>query len=692
MSNRTHKTNRIYGARATHWFSFLFAVFAMVFVFNLNILTAQAAILSRPPNNLGLVGYWPLDEKTGMLAGDFSGNGNNGAMQNFISSDWVSGKKGYALNLNNGNEYVQINSTLGISSNYFTIAAWINTTNDTSPSSVNDVFDFTLSSSATNRRGMQIFNNTVCALLTNATRDCGTKTVNDGKWHHIAVVFASDNSRSVYVDGIQDGATFTSNSAFPTIDRAAIGVDWDTVPAAYFLGKIDDVRVYSRPLSSAEIFALYKSGQVTVKIVSNSSLAGYWSFNEGVGSQAGDFSGNNNIGTLQSGAFWRAGKFGKAVEFDGSDDYVQVGNPASLQITGDLSLCAWLYPKAASKFILAKTNSTDYDYGLYINGSRFLTFFYGASSASANSSALNLNSWSHVCTSLSGTNLTFYVNGQSAGTASGVSLTNNGRTLAIGRQGSSAGFPWSGYIDEVRIYSRALTSAEVLKLYSQDEVKINSSQNNLLTSGLVGFWSFNGPDYNSASTTAEVLDRSGYGNNGDAQSGPVLTAGKVGQGIDFRQVGQVSIASSSVLNNMTQLTYCAWLRPRTFGIVNYGFIFSKGFTRYFAVSNSNKLTLNINHNDGGLSKTSTNSISMNVWNHLCASWTGGNSVSSIALYVNGAEISGSGTDRAGSAVSDSGVSLISQTGRELDGILDEVRVYNRVLSASEIKQLYDMGR
>ncbi|MCK5661357.1 MAG: hypothetical protein KAH86_08355, partial [Methanosarcinales archaeon] len=67
----------------------------------------------------------------------------------------------------------------------------------------------------------------------------------------------------------------------------------------------------------------------------------YWKFDENAGTTAFDSSVNSNDGTI-SGATWAAGKVGTALSYDGVNDYVNAGNPASLQITGALSMQGWV--------------------------------------------------------------------------------------------------------------------------------------------------------------------------------------------------------------------------------------------------------------------------------------------------------------------------------------------------------------
>src|SRR3989338_5343069 len=65
-----------------------------------------------------------------------------------------------------------------------------------------------------------------------------------------------------------------------------------------------------------------------------SGLVGYWTFDEGAGTTANDSSGNNNTGTLTNGPTWTTGKIGQALNFDGVNDYVDLGFPSALQLSG----------------------------------------------------------------------------------------------------------------------------------------------------------------------------------------------------------------------------------------------------------------------------------------------------------------------------------------------------------------------
>ena len=88
---------------------------------------------------------------------------------------------------------------------------------------------------------------------------------------------------------------------------------------------------------------------VALKTATDTGLVAYWSFDEGSGTTAEDFSpANANTGTLTNGPTWVDGKVGKALSFDGTDDYVTMGNTNDIT-TGDFTLAYWMNPETVPK-------------------------------------------------------------------------------------------------------------------------------------------------------------------------------------------------------------------------------------------------------------------------------------------------------------------------------------------------------
>jgi hypothetical protein len=155
-------------------------------------------------------------------------------------------------------------------------------------------------------------------------------------------------------------------------------------------------------------------------------LGGFWYLDEGTGTTTYDSSGNGNHGTVYGGAIWTTGKIGKALKFDGVNDYVEVPDSNSLDITGKITMEAWIYPYNVSKtdyqVIVQKYNYSGPPYngayylglggygytnkillGLSHNG---YNFYYTLSNTN-----ITANTWTHVAATSNGTHMIIYING-----------------------------------------------------------------------------------------------------------------------------------------------------------------------------------------------------------------------------------------------------------------------------------------
>ena len=186
---------------------------------------------------------------------------------------------------------------------------------------------------------------------------------------------------------------------------------------------------------------------------------GAWGFDEPRGSTARDASGTGNRGRL-SGAARTRGRYGGGLSFDGSGDWVTVGDDRSLDLTRSMTLEAWVRPTArGAGSILVKERSSRLSYALYSRPSGHV--FTTAEQALRGSAALPLRRWSHVAMTWDGLVVRMYMNGRrvSSHALVGTAATSGG-PLRIG--GNAIWPEWfRGMIDEVRVYDRALTAAEI---------------------------------------------------------------------------------------------------------------------------------------------------------------------------------------------------------------------------------------
>jgi GH18 family chitinase len=193
-----------------------------------------------------------------------------------------------------------------------------------------------------------------------------------------------------------------------------------------------------------------------------SGLVAAYSFNEGSGNAVTDYSGNGFTGTI-SGATWTtSGKFGNGLVFNGTNAKVTVSNATLLQLTTGMTLEAWVYPTTVGggwRDVIMKGAD---DYYLVTNPSGApATGSDALGSTLSGPSALTANTWTHLAATYDGTTLRLYMNGTQVVSRSQTgSMQTSTNPLQVGGD-NAFGQYFAGRIDEVRIYNRALTQAEI---------------------------------------------------------------------------------------------------------------------------------------------------------------------------------------------------------------------------------------
>lgn len=209
---------------------------------------------------------------------------------------------------------------------------------------------------------------------------------------------------------------------------------------------------------------------VISRISKADGLVAHWKFDEGEGSIAYDSAGSND-GTIY-GATWGYGVLDGALKFDGVGDYVDCGDNDSLDVNDELTISAWMKRPDFSTpgTIAGKTNgnSVTAGYALFshIEGLEFIFYSQGWKRTTPRV-AVTANQWHHVAGTFNGNTAYLYVDGEQ-----GASIAYNGAITAaagypvlIGYWRSQNTVYFNGQIDDVRIYDRALSAAEILALY-----------------------------------------------------------------------------------------------------------------------------------------------------------------------------------------------------------------------------------
>ncbi|HEX8148023.1 MAG TPA: LamG-like jellyroll fold domain-containing protein [Pyrinomonadaceae bacterium] len=416
-----------------------------------------------------------------------------------------------------------------------------------------------------------------------------------------------------------------------------------------------------------------------------SGLLGYWKFDEGSGTSAADGSGGGHPGSLQAGAGWAAGSAGSSVTLDGADDYVQVGS-GGLSVGAGLTVSAWLYPTGAGSggasggAVVNKEGV--YEVARFADG----TIRWAIANSSNTWDWVNtgyvapLNQWTHVAVTCDGAAVKTYANGQLVHTsgwsgAIGDALPAQDDFRIGGRQVMPQNF--QGRIDEVRVYNRALTAGEVGALNGQ------------ASSGLVGHWKFDeGAD-------ATVADASGNGNAGSLQSGAGWGAGQTGGAAvaldgadDYVRVGaQSSLAVSGAL------TLSAWVYPTGGGTGVVGGVIANREGEYeLARFADGTIQWALANQSPGWGWINTGYVApLNQWTHITFTYDG----ASARTYANGQLVHAAAAAGAiGDAIpaqNEFHVGGRQATPQFFQGRIDEVRVYNRALSAGEVSGPWSGG-
>lgn len=699
---------------------------------------AHAAII-KPANNLGLVGYWNVDEGRGTTAFDHSVGAHNGTLTS--SPTWTTGKLGQAITFGAANNYVSTSAPWPSSGSISmwvyptTYADWISPGGwKTDPNVSTDGY-MLIDEGGNGTPGKWRF---VARPNVGGASEAGvtaSASITQNTWQHIIGTWSLSGTTytiHLYVNGVDQGsATWTGTPGASGMGSFNFGKSGDYADN-YFKGKVDDVRIYNRALPLSEVKALYnrtagtRYNSSTATLGNGSTLqnglVGLWTFDgaDTSGTTATDRSGTGNDGTLTNSPRKVAGRVGQALQFNGSNTYVRRATFTSPP-SSTMTLCTWLKTSysGALQYILNinrnsgnTTNEGVFEIVVTTGKLRFWDYngsTYGfADSGSDSNTAVTDGKWHYACFVKNGTAGTYYLDGASDGTATAANNISYGTAdWVLGQNYRDANAYLNGLLDDVRVYNRALSAAEIKQLYQQGGAKLNSSGATLQTStplgsGLVSYWSFNGAD-----VTDKVYDRVGS-NNGYFPSGISTSSakvqGKLGQGLLFNgSSNYIDIGDKSSLKSLSAVTVAAWVK--TSQVSGDGAIASKGtglgLTWFLwedvagsASARTNMYSFAVG-NGSSLSRAeaSSNTAVAGQWTHVVGVWQ--QSPEHIYIYINGV-LSQSDTVLSGVAMANTSDPVrIASTGSGVsvfNGAIDEVRIYNRALSAAEVTQLYNVGR
>lgn len=476
---------------------------------------------------------------------------------------------------------------------------------------------------------------------------------------------------------------------------------------------------------------------------------GYWSFNENTGSTVYDKSGNNVNMTRYGNAAYVPGKVGSSMTFDGNetgDDTHTSVQTDSFDSNTAGTLCMWVKPYDTGDSTHVITSFAEDDNGSHTD---FFTVGYDVATNSlfvqikdnnsnvllAVPGAVTINSWSHFCITNNSSGNALYLNGQktsptySVGSASTDAwidnISENTTGFSVGCNDADVSAPascsgvtamYEGQVDEVKLWDYALTPGQIaydynrgapVAWYKLDEctgttIYDAAKTANGVATGNNGTWSGASGTNTSAGTCSSGTGSEAW-NNG--------TTGKLNASLDFDSTDDiVTVAANAAVNNLVKMTITAWIYPDSFGenslgrIADKNQVLSGGWAFYIDsggfCGGSNQFAFHHYWSTGTSARgtwcAASNTISTGKWQHIAVTYDDSSTSNDAAFYLNGRLVSSSELDTpSGSVGDDSSIELTlgnrTAANRTFDGRIDDIRIYNYILSESQIKRIMQDG-
>lgn len=404
-----------------------------------------------------------------------------------------------------------------------------------------------------------------------------------------------------------------------------------------------------------------------------------YGFNQSSGLTVVDSSLFNKTGTVcgTTAPTWQTGVQSNALTFDGSSVYVQA--PA-VSVSAGITVSCWAKSSTATWNADGCLIS---DRGIFIlhpwAGTRNLTFYVYTSAGSKNvswnaPSGFDLTQWHHYAGVYSPSTgaLSIYVDGVSSGPATVTGTI--GTSSSIVSIGQDLGRYFSGLMDDVRIYNQALTASQIKEIAT-------------LNSGLVLRHA-----YDESSGTTKSWDASGYGKNGTLTNMNVSTAwgsGIVSGALSFD--GTSSYVIVPAVSSTQEFTASCWAKSNTSTWNAYGCLVSdRGFFILHPTQGSKNILFYVYTTQGAqcIEWSAPTEFDITQWHYyagVCSTTT-----HTMSFYVDGAPVrTATFTGSVSTSANSVYIGADSMAGRNFSGQMDEVRIYNRALSQSELLELSD---
>jgi hypothetical protein len=388
------------------------------------------------------------------------------------STQSIEGKIGTAASFNGSSSRININDdgigASGTTRETFSVSLWVKVISATQSGIISDYispnFGFAIQLETTGR--LSLWNQYTGSNITSV----GTTNINDNNWHHLLMINnTSDNTQKLYIDNTLE-IDQTLGTGTKTSSNIQVGYyNINGTPNYFFNGKIDQVRIFNRALSTDnngvnEITTLYgennaSSTKSTTDIFDDGSGIALYEFEEG----AKDTGGVN-------------GYIGSAAIFNGSSSKISLGDFFDFS-TESFSISCWVNTASlsSSQCVFSQWSSTSTNRALLaiIDTSGNFSVLEGFGSTNnggtrpISTTTISTNTWVHLVYTRSGTEGTIFVNGVEEDRNTLTNTINNStEAFQLGMQESSSK-PFNGKIDQVRIFNTELNPTQVAQLAAE---------------------------------------------------------------------------------------------------------------------------------------------------------------------------------------------------------------------------------
>jgi hypothetical protein len=535
-----------------------------------------------------------------------------------------------------------------------------------------------------------------------------TNTYNFDSWNFI-VAKISGTSMSVTLNGTETTGTFAGTRQNLS-DEFRLGNKYGVDGDYPLEGKLDQVRIFNKALSAAEVTTLY--GEVACEYTcttdtngfpasASSNLVAYYKLDNDATDETGSYNGTASNVTFDG------GRYGASASFNGSSSYVNMGDPVALRLLGSYSISFWVKFNSTSGIqrIVNKDNANDYSggYSIYTNGTSFeVVHSNGSYNGFAVSNAFTTGIWYNFVITFDSSNNSLKAyknNAQVAITTTNGSLTNSGDSLFFGTFGQSSplGQYLNGSLDQVRIFNKALSASEVSTIYEDEHqcyITVDSTDP-FGDSNNIALYEF---ENNANDSTGSY--------NGTASNVTYSTDSIIGTyAASFN--GSSSVINTSYTPTVANLrTVSLWFKTNTttFAVMQsvgpYGV--GSGYTwEWIYILADGTITGGYGANNGGAvyQKATTESFNDDNWHHLALTLNGVYGTgSSVKLYIDGVEPSTTTDTTWNTSISTIQGTFTLGALKEYSGPnfyytgkLDQVRIFDRELNGDEVWKLYAEG-